>query len=100
MSPAFPVPPGPEEDAPKTKTAPSEEDLDRVLARIDDCLPRIHQKAKTQRLRCVNGRKNGSHKPTRPLPVKDFKRTQAVFRAMSKESLLTESGDDIRLDDE
>ncbi len=101
---ASPPPPAPANHDPEAPvTTDSERALDEVLSKIDAALPKIHAKARaaTQRLEpAVNGagRRSKSPTPTKGFSPKQFKRTQAKFQAMSEESLLTNSGDDIRLE--
>jgi hypothetical protein len=68
--------------------APSESDLDAVLAQIDKSLTRVHARVKQA-------------DPARPasdglgFSPEQYKKTKMAFQAMSEDSLLTDSGDDI-----
>jgi len=103
--------------APDPKRA-TESDLDAVLAKIDQDLARVHEKVKADKRKAESERieKVNGHDPQptkrlpappperkrRPTPTRYFspdkiKRTRQAFRQLSEDSLLTESGDDIKL---
>jgi hypothetical protein len=64
----------------------AEEALDRVIAKIDKALPKIHEKAKDSR--------QGGKTPTDAFDMKNLKRTQKAFEALSDDPVLSESDED------
>jgi len=74
--------------APEPHQKPTESDIDDVLAQIDTDLRRVHAKAKGATTRLLR---------RRPPHAADIKQTRMEFQAMSEDSLLTDSGDDITL---
>ena len=70
-----------------------EDELDAVIDRIDQCLPVIHAKVRASKTA-------GGSPASDSFNPKRIMRTKAVFQAMAEEPLLSESGEDIKLDDD
>ncbi len=66
---------------------PSESEVDAVLDKIDRCIPRILKRAEDA--------KHSGDTPVGGFSPAKIKRTQQAFQAMSKDALLSCSGDDI-----
>ena len=82
--------------SPSPKKKVTESDIDEVLAQIDVGLRKVHRKVKTASSLNING-DTPCPAPTRAFSPAKMKRTKMEFQAMSEDSLLTDSGDDITL---
>lgn len=69
-------------------TPEDENKLDAVIEKIDKCLPKIEQRAKDQK------------HDTGKLNLETLRKTQAAFKAMEEDSVLTKSGEDVHLEGE
>jgi hypothetical protein len=77
---------------PKKPEAKVEDELDTALDRIEQCLPAIHE-------RVAASKRAGQRSPSDSFNPSRIVRTQQVFQQMADEPLLSESGEDIVLDD-
>jgi len=75
--------------AAKPPTGDQERELDDVLAKIDKALPKLHQRART-------GEAGLGLTPTQAFSPAKLKRTRMAFQAMCDDSLLSDSGEDLK----
>jgi hypothetical protein len=68
----------------------SESDVDEVLYKIDQCLPKIHQRAQDAKIAGIDSPSTARFAPA------DLKKTRQAFQVMSEDKLLSGSGDDIK----
>lgn len=74
---------------PKKPEAEVEAELDTVIDRIDACLPAIHARARRSQ--------QSGDTPSAAFHPKRIMQTQARFQQMADDPLLTESGEDIKI---
>ena len=79
----------------KPKPPSSDSDVDAVLEKIDACLPVIERRAEAVR----RGDSHTGDTPPSGFHPRNIKKTQMAFQAMSDDSLLTGSGEDIKVPD-
>jgi hypothetical protein len=70
---------------------PARDALDAIIDKIDECLPKIHAKAKEAKNSGLTRTPTGGFSP------KNVRQARAEFEAMTEDSLLTESHEDIAL---
>jgi hypothetical protein len=68
----------------------SESDVDAVLDKIDQCLPKIHKRAQDAKIAGIDSPSTARFAPA------DMKKTRQAFQVMSEDKLLSGSGEDIK----